>query len=57
MANGKNELSVYSWKTHGELSWAAYKNGYLKAVNTLMQKVIDDEGTYIENLHNNFGLV
>jgi hypothetical protein len=57
MANGKNKLPVYSWKTHGELSWAAYKNGYLKAVNILIQNVIDDEGTYLEKIPNNFGLV
>lgn len=57
MADRNTELSVHSWKTHGELSWAAYKQGYLKAISTLMRKVADGKGNYIENLSSNFGLV
>jgi hypothetical protein len=53
MPSANNELPVYSWKTHGELSLVAYKQGYRTAINTLMLKVIDNKGTYIENLHNN----
>ena len=57
MPSANNKLSVYSWKTHGEGSWFAYKQGYRTAINTLILKVINSKGTYIENLHNNCGLV
>lgn len=57
MAQKESKLPVYSWETHGEGSWFAYKRGYLKAIDTLIETATDDKGAYINNLFNSYGFV
>jgi hypothetical protein len=57
MSTEKNILTVTSWKSHGELSWAAYRESYKKAADALVLKLLRSDGDYVFDLHLRFGII
>jgi hypothetical protein len=57
MSKKRKDLSVYSWTIHGEGSWFAFKEGYIKAIRLLVKEVMRERNRYIDELIGTYGLV
>ena len=57
MSTRKHIFRVDSWNATGELSRSAYRDGYRKAADALVLKLLDSHGDYIADLHMRFGMI
>jgi hypothetical protein len=57
MSTRKHIFTVTSWNVTGELSWSAYREGYKKAADALVLKLLDSDCDYIADLHIRFGMI
>ncbi len=57
MSTRKHIFTVTSWNVTGELSRSAYREGYKKAADALVLKLLDSDGDYIADLRIRFGMI